>query len=108
MGEPCSIEIVCKNDDNIRLFHTNYSDFDIKKLYSKFPTLETLKCGAFGIVTGVQHEYIHVDLGMGNHLFVKEEINNKFQNEIKDIQENCILYSNWLRIALNLLGYNWL
>lgn len=107
MGEPCSIEIVCKNNDEIKLFHTNYSDFDIKKLYSKFPTLETLKCGAFGIVTGVNNEYIHVDLGMGNHLFVKEQIYNKFQNYIKDIKENCILYSNWLRIGLNILDYDW-
>ncbi len=107
MGEPCGIEIVCKNDNDIKLFHTNYSDFDNKKLYSKFPTLETLKCGAFGIVTGVNNGYVHVDLGVGNHLFVKEEIKDIFNKEIEEIQENHILYGNWLRIGLNILNYNW-
>lgn len=107
MGEPGGIEIICKNNEEIKLYHTNYHEFDIEKLYKKFPTFETLKCGAFGIVTGVDKEYVHFDLGMGNHLFVKDNINNVFQDNIKDISENYILYSNWLRIALNILEYDW-
>lgn len=59
------------------------------------------------MVTGVQNGYTHLDLGMGNHLFVKDVINKKFQNEIKNIHENFILYSNWLRIGLNIINFDW-
>ena len=44
MGEPNGIEIVTKKENRIKFYHTNISIFDVRKLYSKFSTLRTLKC----------------------------------------------------------------
>ena len=106
MGEPNGIKIVTKKWKNITLYHTNISNFDVKKLYSKFSTLKTLNCGIFGVVTGVQSGFIHVDTGMGNHLFINKFINNEFQEKIKKFQPFEI-YSRWLIIGLDLLKFDW-
>lgn len=106
MGEPNGIEIITKTENNIKLYHTNISSFDVKKLYSKFSTLKTLNCGIFGAVTGVQNGFIHVDTGVGNHLFVNDSINTIFQEKIKELQPFEI-YSRWLSIGLDILNFDW-
>ena len=106
MGEPNGIEIVTKKENAITLYHTNISEFDVRKLYSKFSTLKTLNCGIFGVVTGVQSGFVHVDTGMGNHLFINESINNEFQEKIKTLQPFEI-YNRWLIIGLDLLEFDW-
>ena len=106
MGEPNGIEIVTKKENAITLYHTNISEFDVRKLYSKFSTLKTLKCEIFGVVTGVQSGFIHVDTGMGNHLFINDSINNEFQEKIKTLQPFEI-YNRWLIIGLDLLEFDW-
>lgn len=105
MGEPNGIEIVTKKENAITLYHTNISEFDVRKLYSKFSTLKTLNCGIFGVVTGVQSGFVHVDTGMGNHLFINESINNEFQEKIKTLQPFEI-YNRWLIIGLDLLEFD--
>lgn len=106
MGEPKGIEIVTQKEDAITLYHTNISEFDVRKLYSKFSALKTLNCGIFGVVTGVQSGFIHTDTGMGNHLFINESINNEFQEKIKTLQPFEI-YNRWLIIGLDLLKFDW-
>ena len=106
MGEPNGIEIVTKKENAITLYHTNICEFDVRKLYSKFSTLKTLNCGIFGVVTGVQSGFVHVDTGMGNHLFINESINNEFQEKIKTLQPFEI-YNRWLIIGLDLLEFDW-
>ena len=106
MGEPNGIEIVTQKENAITLYHTNISEFDVRKLYSKFSTLKTLKCEIFGVVTGVQSGFIHVDTGMGNHLFINDSINNEFQEKIKTLQPFEI-YNRWLIIGLDLLKFDW-
>ena len=106
MGEPNGIEIITKKENNIRFYHTNIYNFDVKKLYSKFSTLKTLNCEIFRFVTGVQSGFIHAYTGMGNHLFINESINNKFQEKIKTLQPFEI-YSRWLIIGLDLLEFDW-
>ncbi len=106
MGEPNGIEIVTQKENAITLYHTNISEFDVRKLYSKFSTLKTLKCEIFGVVTGVQSGFIHVDTGMGNHLFINDSINNEFQEKIKTLQPFEI-YNRWLIIGLDLLEFDW-
>ena len=41
---------------------------------SYVPWLATLKCDLFGIVRGVGEGWAHVDLGMGNHLFLVNDV----------------------------------
>ena len=106
MGEQNSIEIVTKRENDIKLYHTNILNFDVKKLYSKFSTLKTLNCGIFGIVTGVQNGFIHVDMEFRNHLFINDSINDIFQEKIKGLQP-IEIYSRWLNIGLDILNYDW-
>ena len=106
MGEPNGIEIITKKENDIKLYRTNILNFDVKKLYSKFSTLKTLNCGIFETVTGVQNGFIHVDIGVGNHLFINDSINNLFQEKIKGLQP-VEIYSRWLNIGLDILNYDW-
>ena len=106
MGEPNGIEIVTKKGNNIKLYHTNISVFDVRKLYSKFTDLETLNCASFGIITGLKSDFKHVDMEMGNHLFISEAINDKFQEAIKNLKPSEI-YNRWIIIGLDLLDFDW-
>lgn len=107
MGEPCGIEIITMKNGMIKLYHINYgSSINIEKLYSKFSTLKTLQCGVFGVVRGVQKGFIHVDTGMGNHLFVNDKVIEKFRGKIAN-KKSGIIYANWIIYALDVLKYDW-
>ena len=106
MGEPNGIKIIVKKNGKIKLYRTNLENFNVEKLYSKFSTLKTLKCGLFGIVTGVNANFVHFDTGAGNHLFVNDLISNEFQEKTKDLAPYEI-YTRWLLIGLDILDYDW-
>ena len=40
----------------------------------------------FGVVRGVQSGFVHLDTGVGNHLFVNESIASEFQENVKTLR----------------------
>ncbi len=60
----------------------------------------------FGVVRGVQSGFVHLDTGVGNHLFVNESIASEFQENVKTLQPFEI-YERWLFIGLKILGFDW-
>lgn len=106
MGEPNAIEVITKIDNKIRLYHSSTNYFVVPKIYETFSMLKNLKCGLFGAVTGVPEGFVHIDTGMGNHLFVNKAISEAFQQRIKDYRPEEI-YTRWLAIGLDIIGYDW-
>ena len=68
------------------------------------PWLDSLNCGLFGEVSGVCEGWKHVDLGMGNHLFLREELYIKVNPKFEGMRPPEI-YQAWrdavAEIALN-------
>ena len=86
MGCPNEVIFVFREDDALRFLYTSTGD----DITAYVPWLSTLKCDLFGIVRGVGEGWEHVNLGMGNHLFLlnsaydllKERIDGKSPSQI--------------------------
>lgn len=102
MGEPGAVLFYVKSGE---LYYFNYvfGDVDMKKVAKLFPTLAECRFGLFGIGSVVPEGWNYVDLGMGNHLIVNDEVYAFFVEQIGVDVEPSVVYMNWLEIASDIL-----
>ena len=103
MGEPGGVEII---DVQGCYYHTNYcyKGISYEQLIKVVPVLKDCKIG----LTGHQapEGWVAVNLGMGNHLTIKADYYDRFEEETRNrhIEEASKLYQQWSGIVLKLLG----
>ena len=102
MGEPGCITWFLGDGSQ---FHGNYcfGDIDLAKLEKAFPVLGKCSFGLFGHDSQVPEGWKYVNLGMGNHLIVKEDYYAEFEAATKDYEDPVEYYQNWQRIAKEIL-----
>lgn len=85
--------------------HKKYTPLSMLK--ESFPPLSLFDRGILGHGTKSPDGYRHIYLGMGNHLFVKENVFGTF-NKLAEtrLEENSdtILYNLWLDIIMDILS----
>lgn len=105
MGCPGEVLIATKNKSGVKWYSMNTMNEEHEKLLRIFPPLETFDCGIFGKASGIQEGWNHVDLGFGNHLLVRDDYFEPFQDAVTELKPEHVgvIYSNWRGIAQLLL-----
>ena len=108
MGYPGEVLVATKNNNGVKWYCFNTMVDSFENLCSIYPPLETFHCGLFGKVNGIQNGWHHVDLGMGNHLLVREDYISAFQNAVSELHAESLgeVYASWQGIAQSLLSVN--
>lgn len=103
MGEPGGVFFFDKNGQS---YHFNYvfGDVDIGKVEKLFPALTNCEFGMFGLDSKVPEGWNYVNLGMGNHLIVNDEVNFRFADILGDVDEPAVIYGKWVEIADSILN----
>lgn len=105
MGEPGGVEII---DAEGWFYHTNYcyNGISYEQLMEVVPVLKDCKIGIAG--HQVPEGWKAVYLGFGNHLTIKAEYYNQFDEEVRKrhIKEASELYQQWDEIVLKMLCKN--
>lgn len=85
--------------------HKKYTSLSILK--ESFPPLSLFDRGILGHGTNSPDGYKHIYLGMGNHLFVKENVYRAFnklaESRLEEYPE-AILYNLWLDVIMDILS----
>lgn len=102
MGEPGGVIWVTNKGE---AFHCNYCYGDISRedLLNAFEPLQKSFFGMFGKGSMAPEGWIHVYLGMGNHLLVSESIYDEFKEETKDVSCISEMYCRWYEAALKII-----
>lgn len=102
MGEPGGIVFVTEDGS---VYHANYCYGDLKweTLQHAFPTIDDCHFGLFGIGSEVPEGWMYVNLGMGNHLIVRQDRYDDFAPRIAGYKSLGEVYQNWLKQALTVL-----
>lgn len=87
-------------------YHFNYvfGDVDMEKVEKLFPALSNCEFGMFGLDSRVPDGWNYVNLGMGNHLIVNDEVYSKFSEMLGDENEPSVIYGKWIDIADSILN----
>lgn len=103
MGEPGAIWMFLRSGT---VYHFNYvfGDAKINKVEKLFPILADCKFEPFGMKSSVPEGWHYVNLGMGNHLIVKDEVYPAFKEIIAEDTEPSIAYMNWMKAAESVLS----
>lgn len=101
MGEPGAVYIVADGDN---VFHCNYVYHDIKfsDIEEALPMLKESKFGLFGIDSITPKGWNYVNLGMGNHLIVRDDAYSEFIEIVGKDTEPSELYGLWFDVALKM------
>lgn len=105
MGDPGGIEII---DRDGQVYHANYcyGRHFIKSEHIKavIPAFEDLRIGLTRCKTE-NDNWLTIDLGYGNYLFVSKAISDAFSREVEsnDYQTVGVLYQHWQGIVLKIL-----
>lgn len=108
MGCPGEVLIATKTNNAVKWYCLNTMTIPHKDLLAIYPPLETFDCGIFGMASGIQDGWNHVDLGFGNHLLVRDDYYNAFSNAVEELHAKSVgeIYAHWRGIAqLLLLNY---
>lgn len=103
MGEPGGIVFYNKEG---KTYHFNYvyGDADMGKVENLFPVLSECRFGMFGINSTVPDGWNYVNLGMGNHLIVNDEVYPRFKELLEGEEEPSVVYGMWRQIADTILS----
>ena len=103
MGDPGGVEII---DAQGQSYYTNYcyNGISYDQLVEVVPDLKNSKIGIVG--HQVPEGWNAIYIGYGNHLTIKSDYYNQFQEEAdnRHIKEASVLYQQWYGIVLKLLG----
>jgi hypothetical protein len=104
MGYPGGVFFVTPDK---RIFFTSiWEQMSDDNLLKVFPPLAEVKWGLFGRGTRYPSGWHYEYLGMGNHLLVRDDFNEKFLKEsdrlLRD-NPDLILYNLWLDAVLSIL-----
>lgn len=103
MGDAGAIVFYVKSGEGYYLNYV-YGDVDITKVMALFPVLERCKFGICGIGSEVPEGWKYVDLGVGNHLLVKNEVYDSFRSHIGENYYPPVVYREWSKIADRILN----
>ncbi len=100
MGDPGGI--VFLTDDG-RVYQANYCFGGLRweTIQHAFPVIDQCHFGMFGIGSQVPDNWVYVNLGMGNHLIVRQDRYAKFASLIAKYKSPGEIYRNWLKHALS-------
>lgn len=106
MGCPGEVLIATKNIEGVKWYCLNTMTENNDDLCAVFPPLKTFDCGIFGMASGIQEGWNHVDLGMGNHLLVRDDYYTQFAYEEEQLhaEHRGEVYAHWRGIAQILLN----
>ena len=105
MGEPGAVLLYL---DNGELYHFNYvyGDVEIKTVKKMFEPLSKCKFGMFGLDSSAPKGWNYVNLGMGNHLIVRDDMIAPFMEQIGEDAEPSEVYMKWMEVAEGILSKN--
>lgn len=105
MGCPGEMLVATKNNLGTKWYCFNMMFDRFDDLCSFYPPLKTFDCGIFGLASGIQEGWNHVDLGCGNHLLVRDDYNDAFETVLKILKPKSPgeVYASWRGIAQMLL-----
>lgn len=107
MGHPGEIELLTNNLKMYRInpFYNNVPKELVEKLNTLCPLLDEINHST-EFFDKIDPQWNYLNMGMGNHLFIRKEIYNSFKNicqkKFPDSRPG-ILYQNWLVIAFDYL-----
>ena len=95
MGDSGGIVFLTENG---KVYHANYWYGDLKWeiIRRAFPVIDQFR---FGIDSEVPDGWVYVDLGMGNHLLVRQDRYAGFEALISDCKSPGEIYRRWLELA---------
>ena len=101
MGEPGGITFIT---DDGSTYHANYCFGDLKweTIRTAFPVTNECIFGMFAHNSTVSKDWVYVNLGMGNHLVVREDYYNKFEPLISEYNSPPEIYQHWIEKAQSL------
>lgn len=94
MGEPGGVTFIT-NDGTMYEFNYIYEDTTYEDVKEFFPVITKCMFAIFGEGSIVPDGWKYVNLGMGNHLLVADEICKDFYAEIKDFKKPSEVYAIW-------------
>lgn len=105
MGSPGEFIAISHRDDTV-IYCGNYcyGDLDYSDVVRFFSPLKQFKPGMFGDNSVAPKGWVYGNLGMGNHLLIRESVYTDFKNLVGD-KENGELYQAYLDCALRVLGH---
>lgn len=105
MGCPGELLVATKDTQRAKWYRFNMLCDKFDDLCSFYPPLKTFDCGIFGMASGIQEGWNHVDLGCGNHLLVRDDYSNAFDMVVKILKPKSPgeIYASWRGIAQMLL-----
>ena len=102
MGCPGKIIFYVKTGEGYSLNYV-YRDADLNKVKELCPVLQECFFGMFGIRSKVPAGWNYVNLGMGNHLIVNDEVYEAFTEKIDMDTEQSVIYQIWKKVAYEIL-----
>ena len=103
MGVPGEIIVVNKTPAAYNMNFV-FGDVKIDDVISLFPALGECHFGLFGLDSTVPEGWSYVNLYMGNHLIVADEVYEEFQRLTKDCKEIGECYNAWQDAAKEIVG----
>ena len=108
MGSPGSIEFVTKNDSGTKRYISYYLPFLPSHIYEAdivrlFPPMATIQLEMFGGCSGLPDNWRYVNLGAGNHLFLRTEYHDAFSQHTKG-KSPVEIYQSWYNTAETILS----
>lgn len=98
MGEAGAVYIITQKEDTVRYYHANcvFGDFKWRNVVHIFPQFDK----TFNHSNDL---FDHVDLGMGNHLFVRKALKKEFDAAFEFKTSRVEMYQQWFDVAKELL-----
>ncbi len=102
MGEAGGI-LILTTDGTV--YHANYHFGDLRweTATEAFPVIEKCHFGMFGIGSKVPDDWKYVNLGMGNHLIVRQDYYERFAPLIAGYNNPGEIYQHWLEKAQSII-----
>ena len=98
MGRPGEI-IVVNSKPAAYSMQTYFGEVSYQDIARMFPIIKQCGFGLFGFDSEVPDGWNYVNLGMGNHLIVADEVYEEFQKLTKDCKSEPEYYQAWLDAA---------
>lgn len=99
LGTPNGVVIAAEVGNDVKWYTFTLADDNRDDLKAVWPSLETFSPEKDGF--GLEEGWNHVDLGMGNHLMVRDRYKDAFQNEIERLKPEHpgIIFAIWKAVA---------
>ena len=103
MGEPGAVILV---DKDKQFYHCNYVFGDVTEddVLKMVPMLQDCQFGLFGRNSIVPAGWTYVNLGMGNHLVVSNEVYKSFSKRMERFTTPPQIYQNWRSAFFHSIG----